>query len=522
MNRWHVALWIALVSMAPVQADNAYPLFDYYIQQMITLAVMADETGVQTFREQLSRLPRPEGGNAEQAKPAWRRGMDLLNRDQFKEALAASRHAFITDPADPEIAGQLGLSYLRLRRLKEAERLLIYTLAIAPTRSVSWLHLGQTYGQMGDDTRAAGAFANARRFAADPAGVEMQLRQRVASDPHSAVRSGAQRALALALLASTASASPAAPSASALATSPATPTPSSAGSDPVRPTPSPPPTHPQPGAPITAAPANSVQAQAPANPPATTPIPPTPPTSPTHPGRPVPQPPVAGAVTDALRKGLDSLAQAQKAAQPPTSILTDNPGQQVYRTSIARTCLIVSSRNGVTTSLGSGLLVSADGLVITNNHVVGDSDNLVVKCGPRESTARVSRRSLEPDLALLTTSLKNVDSFLLDETYQEELIGRDVFVIGNPYGLEGTFSTGVISGLRQIDGVRYIQISAPISAGNSGGPVILRDGSVIGITTMALKKGQNINFAIATIELTRSKLFDPARMKLRPHRVKGE
>ena len=76
-------------------------------------------------------------------------------------------------------------------------------------------------------------------------------------------------------------------------------------------------------------------------------------------------------------------------------------------------------------------------------------------------------------------------------------------------------TTGVISGLREIDGVRYIQISAPISPGNSGGPVILRDGSVIGIATMRLKDGQNLNFAIAAADIVASGLFDPARMKSR-------
>ena len=82
--------------------------------------------------------------------------------------------------------------------------------------------------------------------------------------------------------------------------------------------------------------------------------------------------------------------------------------------------------------------------------------------------------------------------------------------------MEGTFSTGVISGLREIDGVRYIQISAPISPGNSGGPVILRDGTVIGIATMGLKRGQNLNFAIAAADVIASGLFDPRRMKSQP------
>lgn len=206
-------------------------------------------------------------------------------------------------------------------------------------------------------------------------------------------------------------------------------------------------------------------------------------------------------------------------ATPPgqaTTAAVDNPGQRIYQRSIPLTCLIVTFRDGKTADLGSGLLVSPDGLVITNNHVIEQAENLAVKCGNQESVAKVRRRGKTPDLALLTTSLKVPESFVLNETYSQNLIGLDVFVIGNPYGLEGTFSTGVISGLREIDGVRYIQISAPISPGNSGGPVILRDGTVIGIATMGLKVGQNLNFAITAAEVIASGFFDAARMKSRP------
>ncbi|MFZ1641777.1 MAG: S1C family serine protease, partial [Candidatus Contendobacter sp.] len=237
-------------------------------------------------------------------------------------------------------------------------------------------------------------------------------------------------------------------------------------------------------------------------------------------------PPASGVLLDSLRRGLSTLAKPTATATPtagsPPAVGGDNPGQQIYRSSIPRTCLIVTFRNGKTATLGSGLLISADGLVVTNNHVVENADNLAVKCGERESVARVGKRSKDPDLALLTTTLNRVDSFVLNNTYSHDLIGLEVFVIGNPYGLEGTFSTGVISGLREIDGVRYIQISAPISPGNSGGPVILRDGSVIGIATMGLKKGQNLNFAIAAAELIHSGLLDPSRIKISPSRAKGE
>ena len=214
-----------------------------------------------------------------------------------------------------------------------------------------------------------------------------------------------------------------------------------------------------------------------------------------------------------LAKPADSAAAAGLTEPPATD--NGNPGQRIYRRSMPLTCLIVTFQDGKTANLGSGLLVSPDGLVITNNHVIDKAENLAVRCGDRESVARVRKRSKEPDLALLTTSLKSKDSFILNQTYSQNLIGLDVFVIGNPYGLESTFSTGVISGLREIDGVRYIQISAPISPGNSGGPVILRDGTVIGVATMGLKVGQNLNFAIAAAEVISSPIFEAKQMQVR-------
>jgi len=74
--------------------------------------------------------------------------------------------------------------------------------------------------------------------------------------------------------------------------------------------------------------------------------------------------------------------------------------------------------------------------------------------------------------------------------------GDEIYVIGNPEGLEGTFSKGVISGIRSIDGRSYFQITAPISPGSSGGPVLNASGEVIGVAVASWRTGQNLNFAI--------------------------
>ncbi len=435
-----------------------YEQFSFYVQQMITTAVAKDSAGVQTFREQLDNLPRPEPGDATQARLFHQQGLDQLARNNVKEALAAFRQAFIADPADADIAGQLGLTYLRLRRFKEAERLLVYALSLAPDQSAAWLTLGQVYGQTGDAQRAAGAFANAHRFAPDPAQLAEQLRLLGTTDAVDAVRIGALQALQ--------------------AVNPGIAQPRPPTSVPARPI--------NPGT-ATAAPAAIM-----------------------------PPPVAATPLLDSLRQGLTAASKplatgpAPK-ADPPAG--NDNPGQRIYRRSLPLTCLIVTFRNGKTDNLGSGLLTSADGLVLTNDHVIDKADNLAVKCGERESVAKVRRRSKAPDLALLSTTLNSADTLMLNPAYDQNLVGRDVFVLGNPYGLESTFSTGVISGLREIDGVRYIQISAPISPGNSGGPVLLNDGTVIGIATMGLKVGQNLNFAIAAAEVITAGFFDQSRMK---------
>ncbi len=445
-----VALLLALTGM-PTHAGQ-YETIDYHVQQMIAYAASNDASNVLTFREQLGNLRRPQDGDTHQAQPLLQQGETQMARGNAKEALNRFRQAFIADPTDANIAVALGGAYARLQRWREAERLLVYALALAPEQSAAWLALGEVYAQAGDTQRTTGAFANAYRFAADPAQLAGQLRQRATGDTRDTVRIAALQALRLMQ-----------PGENPVAAGPATSTPA------------------------TPATPNTSAAGTPAN---------------------------SAHLIGALKRGLTQLAAPTGNGERPPAPGT--AGQQIYRRSLPRTCLIVTFRNGKLADLGSGLLVSADGLVLTNNHVIENAQNLAVRCGERESTAEVRRRGKNPDLALLTTSLRGLDSFVLNETYNPDLIGLEVFVIGNPYGLEGTFSTGIISGLREIDGVRYLQISAPISPGNSGGPVILSDGTVIGIATMGLKTGQNLNFAIASAEVIASPLFDAARMKHQP------
>ena len=75
-------------------------------------------------------------------------------------------------------------------------------------------------------------------------------------------------------------------------------------------------------------------------------------------------------------------------------------------------------------------------------------------------------------------------------------VGETVYAVGNPRGLEGTFSDGIISSIRPVGSDKLIQITAPLSPGSSGGPVLNRRGEVIGVSVLTIRDGQNLNFAI--------------------------
>ena len=99
----------------------------------------------------------------------------------------------------------------------------------------------------------------------------------------------------------------------------------------------------------------------------------------------------------------------------------------------------------------------------------------------------------ERDLALLQS---NVTGTPIKAAGRLPDIGEDILAIGNPSGLEGTVSTGIISGIRTEDGSQYFQITAPISPGSSGGPIIDEHNEVLGVSTFYLDGAQSLNFAM--------------------------
>jgi S1-C subfamily serine protease len=145
---------------------------------------------------------------------------------------------------------------------------------------------------------------------------------------------------------------------------------------------------------------------------------------------------------------------------------------------------------------GTGFAVSADGKIATNYHVIESASKIFVKLpnGRTVGIERVVAFDKRVDLAILQVQGFSLRPLPLGDSSAVK-VGQEVCVMGSPLGLEQSFSTGVVSAKRVLDGFEWIQTTAPISPGNSGSPVMTRDGTVIGVATFVAKEGQNLNFA---------------------------
>ncbi|MGL5719290.1 MAG: Do family serine endopeptidase [Alphaproteobacteria bacterium] len=143
-------------------------------------------------------------------------------------------------------------------------------------------------------------------------------------------------------------------------------------------------------------------------------------------------------------------------------------------------------------SLGSGFIIDPQGYVVTNNHVVAEADQITVILNDgTKLKAKLIGRDTRTDLALLKVESSKPLPYVSWGDASKIRVGDDVFAIGNPYGLGGTVTTGIIShigrdisskvGTNYIDG--YFQTDAAINQGNSGGPLFDREGKVIGVNT---------------------------------------
>ncbi len=155
------------------------------------------------------------------------------------------------------------------------------------------------------------------------------------------------------------------------------------------------------------------------------------------------------------------------------------------------------SKIGLELGIGSGFVVSDDGKIVTNFHVIENaySASVKLKNGDVYDDVQVIDHDERRDLAVIKINASNIHKV---EFGNSDFIssGEKVIAIGNPAGLENSVSDGVVGGIRDADGYKVVQVTAPISPGSSGGAVFNSVGEVIGVSTFTLDGAQNLNFAI--------------------------
>lgn len=185
-------------------------------------------------------------------------------------------------------------------------------------------------------------------------------------------------------------------------------------------------------------------------------------------------------------------ATAQRSSRPAPKT-TSEIAQRAVPASV--TVLAIGTA-GDTIGIGSGFVVRSDGVVLTNHHVLAGAASALIIRSNGEVLDRVSVLDVDSiaDIALLKATAIGLPVLALEAS--SPIVGQKVVVIGAPLGLEHTVSEGIVSAVRIEGGRERIQMSAPISPGSSGGPVIDSNLRVVAITRSTIRSGQALNFAI--------------------------
>jgi len=172
--------------------------------------------------------------------------------------------------------------------------------------------------------------------------------------------------------------------------------------------------------------------------------------------------------------------------------------QEIARKAFGSTVLLVMEDvNGQPLSLGSGFFVR-DGEIASNLHVVAGAARGYAKIVGQKAKYNIEGiTAVDPERDLVVLKISGARASTLGLANSDTVqVGETVYAVGNPQGLEGTFSQGIVSSIREVGTEKLLQITAPISPGSSGGPVLNGKGEVIGVSVATFKGGQNLNFAI--------------------------
>jgi serine protease Do len=205
---------------------------------------------------------------------------------------------------------------------------------------------------------------------------------------------------------------------------------------------------------------------------------------------------------------------------------------EIFRTVSPSTVLISSTttdqlsvKSRIITLYGSGFIFSEDGMILTNAHLVFKSSSIIVKISGG-GTFPASIVGLDPVMDIAVLKIQDGPQKMSTATFMKEddrvEIGEEVVIIGSPEGMENTVSRGIVSGLDRVLPsspmsmvIPMIQTDAPVSMGNSGGPILNRCGEVIGMVTAILNDGGNIGFALPIHDIRKAlpQLIENGRIK---------
>lgn len=188
----------------------------------------------------------------------------------------------------------------------------------------------------------------------------------------------------------------------------------------------------------------------------------------------------------------------------PIRVNAQNTTEQVVKDCSDAVVLIFAEEAGKEIGLGSGFVISSDGKIVTNYHVIRDAQKALVKLTNGSFFPVESVLATDPieDLAIIKVAGKNLPTLKIADSGTVR-VGERVIAIGNPLGLETTVTDGIVSAIRTDErNASWIQTTAPVSPGNSGGPLLRLDGTVVGVITWNMKFAQNLNFAATSSEIS--------------------
>ena len=204
---------------------------------------------------------------------------------------------------------------------------------------------------------------------------------------------------------------------------------------------------------------------------------------------------------ESIKRELEAIRRRQEETQPPQPVINNPPSD--YAALVERvmpSIVFIKTDKG---KFGSGFFVSPNGDIFTNHHVIEGAEYITVtNQGGQNISALVKDYDAQRDMALLKVNTSYAVPFLkISSTLPKQ--GEAIIAIGNPRGLSGTVSNGIVSAVREMFGNLWVQFTAPISPGSSGGALINLNGEVAGMTTGNFKEeGQNLNFAVPSTTLT--------------------